>query len=145
MRYYKNLKGINSLICIPNTPVNNLSSREKNAVLKSRKKYGYAAGETYALDYTAAIWLYEHLRMLQEVGGKFVDYNWEHGAFTEQEEKMFVELGISPKTDNDVFNQICKYIENAFEYDEDLSREDYVENLTKAFKLWSVTFTRAWW
>lgn len=143
MRYYKNLKGINSLTCIPNTPVNNLSNGEKNAILKSRKKYGYAAGETYSLDYTAAIWLYEHLRMLQEIGGRIVDYNWEHGAFTEEEKKVFLELNISPKTDNEIFNYICEHIEKAFE--DDLSDEGYIENLTKAFKLWSVTFSRAWW
>lgn len=45
---------------------------------KQRKKYGFDERETWSLDYTLATWLYSHLMMYLEIGGKMVDLEFNH-------------------------------------------------------------------
>jgi hypothetical protein len=115
---------------------------------KQIKKYGFADTEVYSLDYTAAVWFYEHIKMLLDEGGKTVNYSWEHG-WSEEEKECLKSLGYSPdfyKSDKDVFELILCLLESydsaTCELDEK-NESDYY--LTKAFKLIAVFLPRMWW
>ena len=150
-RYYENLYGVTKNdVCLPNSRIkDNPSKKGREKSLRERKKYGYDLVETYSVDYTALIWLYEHIKIMIEVGSKIINYDAEHD-WDDSERKVFNELGINPKTDNEAFDILCKYIEEGFKYmnseddevwDDDLAHQYFA----KVWKLWAAIFTRAWW
>lgn len=147
MRYFEEIKNLaknkNNALTYPsyNSPL--LTKRDKKRRAKDKKKYGYSTSETWSLDFTSAIWLYEHIRMLVEIGGQVVDFEAEHN-WTETEEKVFKELEIAPTNDKEAFEQICEYLALVLEKDS-IDIEGYAENLRKAFTLWAVVAPRAWW
>ena len=144
MRFFKQIKSLRNYdsICLPNYTSPLAQAKEKKRRIKEKKKYGYALAETYSLDYTAAIWLYEHIKMLLEEGGKIVDFECEHG-WSDYENKIFDELGIAPINDKEALEQVCTYIESALEIDG--LEEEYYERLRKGFLLWTAIMPRAWW
>lgn len=40
---------------------------------EERSKYGFDSRETWSLDFTLVSWIYSHLKMFQDIGGKVVD------------------------------------------------------------------------
>ena len=147
MRYFEEIDNLNKsknhAVTYPNYNPQFLSGKDKKRRAKDKKKYGYSSSETWSLDFTSAIWLYEHIRMLVEVGGQIVDFEAEHN-WTETEEKVFKELEIAPTNDKEAFEQICEYLALVLEKDS-IDIEGYAENLRKAFTLWAVVAPRAWW
>lgn len=147
MRYFEEIdnlsKSKNNAMTYPNYNPRSLSEKDKKRRAKNKKKYGYSSSETWSLDFTSAIWLYEHIRMLVEIGGQVVDFEVEHN-WSEAEEKVFKELEIAPTNDKEAFEQICEYLALALEEDW-IDAEVYAENLRKAFTLWAVVAPRAWW
>lgn len=148
-RFYENLAGVKkNAICVPNLPMSAIKKSERRYVARMRKKYGFAPAETYSLDYTAAIWLYEHLKGMLEIGGKIVNYDYDWGAdhWTEEEKAIFQKEGIDPKTDREVFEYICKLIEDGFKcFEEDDFETRLIDCFKRAFRIWAEVMPRAWW
>lgn len=145
MRFFEHIKGLeerHGFYCLPNYTSPLAQSKERKRRIKEKKKYGYALAETYSLEFTSAIWLYEHIKMLLEEGGKIIDLECEH-AWSDYENKIFNELGIAPTNDKEALEQICVYFESAMELDG--LEEGYYEYLRKGFLLWTAIMPRAWW
>lgn len=145
LRTIREEKNFNEVHCLPNEKYDiKMRKRWKKQI----KKYGFADTEVYSLDYTAAVWFYEHIKMLLDKGGKIVNYSWEHG-WTEEEKECLTNLGYSPdlyKSDKDVFELILCLLESydsaTCELDE---KDESYYYLTKAFKLIAVFLPRMWW
>lgn len=128
-RYYDNLPGVQlSKCCIP-------SDFEKR--------------ETYSLDKTSAIWLYEHIKALLDLSSDIIDWKVPT-VWSEYELEALSALEVRPEGKNvkHVFDLICSYIELAFDWeekDEQLGTDFYWQYLRTAFQLWAIVFPRAWW
>jgi len=73
------------------------------AFKKERKKYGFDSRETWCLQQTSAMWLYEHLKMYLKYAGKIV--NLDHYTFEIQ--KVIVDPKIWEET---YIPELDKYI-----------------------------------
>lgn len=69
---YLNDIGIESdEICIFNTE--QIDDERQKKFDEEREQYGFDSRETWSLDFTMITWLYSHLKMYLELGGKIVD------------------------------------------------------------------------
>lgn len=75
--YLKDI-GLQESVCSCQTSIKDNSREER--FQEQRKRFGFDERETWALDYTAAEWLYSHLRMYMEKAGNIVDLS--HYAFS---------------------------------------------------------------
>lgn len=74
---YLNDLGIKSTnVCIFNSGDKDESGRQRLFRLQ-RKKYGFDERETWSMDFTLITWLYSHLKMFLEIGGKIVDLEFQ--------------------------------------------------------------------
>ena len=74
---YLNEIGIKSNeCCVFNTTDADDVSRRLDRLMKQRKEYGFDERETWALNSTLAGWLYSHLRMYKDIGGKVVNLEY---------------------------------------------------------------------
>ena len=73
-RKYLNDVGVKSdETCVPLTTDRDGDSERLNRFMEEREQYGFDSRETWSLEYTAAMWLYEHLMMYKDYAGKIVD------------------------------------------------------------------------
>ena len=107
---------------------------------KQRLTYGFDDRETWSLDTTSAIWLYEHIRMLEEVGGKIVDYECNY-FFPKEITEEIENLGF-PGIDSDakVMHLICDLLKKGVH--EEKGEE---KTLSLAFRIYSIVLARFWW
>lgn len=145
LRSIRRIKDFNNVHCLPNEK---FDVKTRKRWKKQRKKYGFCDTETYSLDYTAAVWFYEHINMLLDIGGKTVNYNWER-PMSQEERQCLLNLGYSPefyKTDRDVFELILSLLESYDSANCELDEQnESTYYLTKAFKIIAVFLPRMWW
>lgn len=149
----RRLKPNDDAVCMPNAKTDHLKmSKRRRAQLESqRRRFGFTDTETYDLDYTASVWLYMHLKMFLDVGGKVVNFEWE-GNWSDELRKDLKEVGVDvEKYHNDklVFEYICTLLEEAdriFCKSSSFEEDDKGHKLqTKAFKIFAVMMPYAWW
>lgn len=101
-----------------------------------RRVYGFDATETYSLDYTWYLWLYERLKMFRKYATKTVDltesmyeYDGNKYSLLELIDKMIhrLEYRLNPK----------------FSYD-DLDEND-VKYVNEIMGIWAVVCNSMWW
>lgn len=63
-------------ICAPSTTDDDNGSERMELFIKEREEYGFDQRETWSLDFTAALWLYEHLKMYKEKAGEIVNLSF---------------------------------------------------------------------
>lgn len=127
-----------------------LSKKRRKHLDTQKERYGFTECETWELDYTACIWLYSHIKMLLDVGGKVVDFEWEWWG--DEFRKELREVGVdTDKYHNDkmVFEYICELLEEADNIQctsYRLEDDEKVYNLhRKAFAIFGIMLPRAWW
>lgn len=62
-------------ICVPSTTDDDNGSKRMELFIKEREEYGFDQRETWSLDFTAALWLYEHLKMYKKVSCVDLSYH----------------------------------------------------------------------
>ena len=139
-----------------------LSKNREKHLDTQKERYGFTECETWELDYTACIWLYSHIKMMLDIGGKIVDYEWEWWG--DEFRKELQEVGVDTDlyhNDKMVFEYICELLEVAESYanyepdpqdDIDASAKlcmamdnKAMELRSKAFKVFAVMMPRAGW
>ena len=149
-KYNKKLKsvqkGYDDNYCLPNVDYSQIKDKRTKYWKKQKKKYGFADTETWSLDYTASIWLYMHIKMMLDIGGQTVNYEWDWWTDEFREELKAEGVDVSKcKNDKDVFEYICKLIEKSDAYEVDGNEDKAIPLRQKAFKIFAVMMPRAWW
>lgn len=121
-----------------------------------RKKYGFDDTETWSLNQTACVWLYSHIKMMLDVGGQIVNYDYP-GMWSDEIKQGLIAEGVDIteyNTDRLVFDFICELFEKADELnsmsDVDVAKvldaeKEAIKLQSKAFRIWSVIMYRAGW
>ena len=141
--------------CLPNGKYDYLEmSKRRRAQLDSQiRRFGFTDRETWSLEYTSCVWLYSHIKMMLDIGGKVVDYEWDGSqAWSDELFKELEEAGVDTKkyhNDKAVFEYICQLLEEADElscgsYSIDNDKKA-MELQSKAFRIYSVIMHAAWW
>lgn len=160
----KKLKPDADCFWMPNAKYNYLkmTKKRKKHLDTQVKRYGFNECETWELDTTACVWLYSHIKMMLDIGGKIVDYEWEwwDDEFREKLQAVGVD---TEKYHNDkmVFDYICELLEEAEVCDNyeselnvytDAELQKWIEMGTKAmdlrakaFMVFAVIMPRAGW
>lgn len=169
--FYKYLDELNidesGLCCVFNSPIEDDKKREKKWK-KERKKYGFDSRETWALDFTAATWLYSHLRRFKDVSicvlygetahhylvsvpkekdGKFLYEIKEDKASVKRAVFEYEEVNLSY---GDIIDIILKYLELYINFDDsfEVPAEEgiFINGLAaEAFRLYGIILPSLWW
>ena len=103
---------------------------------KQRKKYGFDDRETWNLDRLFVEWLYSHLMMYKEIGGKIVDLNFHKFDYKGKKKEI---------TQLEAINIICRACEDYLKADyitRHLHSEIFSENI---MKLLGDIMPAMWW
>ena len=126
---------------LPNTP--DKDDERMKLFKKQRKKYRFDERETWSLDHTSVVWLYEHIRMYLDIGGKVVDLERPLTA------ELLEEIGKEQQglaTKKEVLEYICELIEK---WDDQISRNIHDDKAwtyaQKALRLYAVILPYMWW
>lgn len=157
-KYNKGLKSVRTLkpdadcYCIPCAKWDYLkmSKKRRNQLDSQERRFGFTECETWDLDYTSSVWLYSHIKMMLDIGGKVVNFDWDwwNDDFRQKLQNAGVD---TDKYTNDkmVFEYICDLFEEAdrLMYDSQSFEEDEkgFELRQKAFTIYGVMLPRAWW
>lgn len=104
MHKYLNKLGVrDDDICTPGTTDDDGGSERMKMFRKEREEYGFDSRETWALEFTAALWLYEHLKMYKKKAGKMINLSFHKFRISE--------IKVDPKVwETREFGDIEKYI-----------------------------------
>ena len=157
-KYNKGLKSIRVLkpdrdvYGLPNAKNDYLKmSKKRRKQLDSQiRRFGFTDCETGELSYTSYVWLYSHIKMMLDIGGKLVDFEW--SWWDDSFKKKLQSVGVdTDKYTNDkmVFEYICELLEeadriNCDEYTLEADTKSF-ELQKKAFAIYGVMLPRAWW
>ena len=100
---------------------------------KQRKKYGFDDRETWGLDYTFIIWVYERFNMYRDIGGKIIDLDYHKFNIDGLEYSQ-----------RELINKILSICENLLMSSDDWE-EDYINQYKELLKLFSVIIPAMWW
>ena len=157
-KYNKGLKSIRKLkpdedaVCLPNAKNDYLKmSKKRRKQLDSQiRRFGFTECETWDLGATSCIWLYSHIKMMLDIGGKVVDFTW--CCWDDELKQELRNAGVDiEKYNNDkmVFEYICELLEEAdsisvdsISFEADLKVWDLQK---KAFVIYGIMIPRAWW
>lgn len=157
-KYNNGLKSIRTLkpdadcCSIPNAKRDylKLSKKRQKQLESQERRFGFTDCETWDLDYTACVWLYSHIKMMLDIGGKMVDFTWDWWG--DDFRKSLQDVGVdTDKYHNDkmVFEYICELLEEAdniqctsYKLEDDERRYDLQR---KAFAIFGIMLPRAWW
>ena len=154
--------------CIPNTSEKDRSDRDLT-FKRQRKKYGFDERETWGLDFTSACWLYEHLCMYMDIGGKVVDldfykfdvpvleyngYNGYNGGKQEWSDgvEKWYKHTFKTMTQRECIELCMSYLSDYLKEDRDLPIDKSIaceqmagEKLQCAFWIYSIIIPAMWW
>ena len=157
-KYNKGLKSIRNLkpdedaTCVPN-PKNDylkMSKKRRKQLDSQIRRFGFTDCETWDLGYTSCVWLYSHIKMMLDIGGKIVDFEWDWWDDNFRQKLKAVGVDTDKYTnDKMVFEYICELLEeadslnyNSESFDADIKAYELER---KAFTIYGVMLPRAWW
>ena len=108
-------------------------SKRLNGFAKERRKYGFDSRETWSLDSTFYIWLYERLMMFKEKASKVVDLTF-HKFEYKGETLTQIEC-------------IDRMIEGCrlFIEDSDTKDKEKQEKIKSVCEIWAIVIPAMWW
>lgn len=157
-KYNKGLRSVSKLkpdedaTCVPNAKNDYLKmSKKRRKYLDNQViRYGFTDCETWDLGYTSCVWLYSHIKMMLDIGGKVVNFEWDW--WNDEFKQELREAGVDiEKYNNDkmVFEYICELLEevdrlnaDSISFETDLKVWDLQK---KAFVIYGIMIPRAWW
>lgn len=142
--YYLNKLGIKSdSPCIYNST--DIEDSRIVRFAKERSKHGFDSRETWSMNFTSACWVYEHLMMYKDIGGKVVDLNFhkfdipvlyeipDDELVCEGENKYpthYLRSQTETKTELESINLIIQYLEYYLTYND----KEYYNNIDVSIK-----------
>lgn len=100
-----------------------------------RELYGFDERETWNLNYSFNLWLYERLKMYKEVAGKVIDLNYHKFEFEGQEYY----------TQEQMIDMILERLENSFKTEFDEFKENDFNYIHGAIKMFCIIYGALWW
>lgn len=147
-KYNKNLASVKKdggQICYPHTKEKEKDKDKQRKYNKQRKKYGFDERETWALEYTSLMWLYEHLQMYIDIGGKIVDFE---SPLPDSLKEEFSKYDLTVNTQLDVIKEILseieKYDHNHYACDSDKEEKAYKHG-RRALMFYAIILPMMWW
>ena len=113
------------------------NDKRKKKWKKQRKKFGFDERETWNLNNTMVEWLYSHLMMYTEIGGKTVDLNYHTFDFNG---RMFSELEAI-----EFIKEKCRRYLTFELTDDDMTYDEINAEMTEALHLLAEIFPALWW
>lgn len=114
-----------------------ITRKQKKKFKKQRKKYGFDERETWNINTILIEWLYSHLMMYTEKGGKVVDleyhtFEFKGRTYTELEAIEFIK------------EKCCRYLSYELT-DDDVTYDEINAEMTEALHLLAEIFPALWW
>ena len=119
----------------------NLSDDDKTCIFNSEQEtrfpqfleeHSYRIEETYALDYTLATWLYEHIRGYKDVAPSAINIEYHKFEYGGEE---FTQLQMIDKC----LEKLEIYLKTPYQID------DSIQNLQEAMRILTVIIPAMWW
>lgn len=101
---------------------------------KERKKYGFDSRETWSLDGTFFMWLYEHLEMFMKCADGVVDLNFH-----------VIKIGDEEKTQREWILECISVLKKSLQNDDFVYRERRVKDTDRVMQIWSAIYNYMWW
>jgi hypothetical protein len=101
---------------------------------EEEKDYGFSSTDTWSLDSAFYLWLYEHLRMYQEVASEVVDLHY-HKFIYEGEEYYQDEL----------IEMMLERIRFVFTEEYDEWNIDHWAYVSEIGEIWAIVLPAMWW
>lgn len=147
--YYLNKLGIKSDDCCIFNTTDKKVGKNFFKYKKEKAQHGFDSRETWALDYTSATWLYEHLCFYKEVANKIIDLNYHHikiPVLHIKEENTITEE-IENKTQLEAIDLIITYLKYYLSKQAETIEQEHLQYkyLQTAFKIYAEIITSMWW
>lgn len=113
------------------------NDKRKKKWKKQRKKFGFDERETWNLNDTMVEWMYSHLMMYTEIGGKTVDLNYHTFDFNG---RMFSELEAI-----EFIKEKCRRYLTFELTDDDMTYDEINAEMKEALHLLAEIFPALWW
>lgn len=113
------------------------SRKRKKKWKKQRKKFGFDERETWNLNDIFVEWLYSHLMMYTEIGGKIVDLEYHTFEFNG---KTFTEL----EAIEFIKEKCCRYLIYK-QNDDNMTYDEINDEMTEALHMLAEIFPTLWW
>lgn len=101
---------------------------------RQRREYGFDERETWSLDGTFYLWLYERLKMYLEYASKVVDLDFHE--FIYKGEKY---------TQKQLIDMMIERLENYFANKYDTESEEESSRLDEVAEIWALVLPAMWW
>lgn len=147
--YYLNEIGIKSDDCCIFNTCDKKVGKNFLKFKKEKAQHTFDSRETWAMDYTSATWLYEHLCLYKDLVGKYIDLN-SHTIeipvlFKTGDGKLIERLETQTKLE--AINLIICYLKEYFTMNTESIDQELLQfrYLKTAFKIYAEIITALWW
>ena len=122
---------------------------------EERNKYGFDSRETWGLYFTAAGWLYSHLKMFLEEASEIV--NLDYYKFTvprlveitdrEDDARCYYRVEPTEMTQKEAIEMMIDYLEFTIKHCDDMDENEVRANekAASAFETFGIVFPAMWW
>jgi len=101
---------------------------------KERQIYGFDNRETWSLDFTFYLWLYERLMMYKEIGGQTVDLTYHR---LEYKNKEYTQL--------ELIDEMLTRLRFCFSEEYDEWNEEHYKYVHEIEAIWAIVLPAMWW
>ena len=102
--------------------------------VEERKTYGFDSTETWSLDTSFYLWLYEHLRMYVEKAGEIVNLHYHKFTYNDKEYYQ-----------DELIDLMIERLQFAFSSEYDEYEEDQWAYVHEIEKIWALILPAMWW
>ena len=108
-------------------------SREQGWI-EEKEIYGFDSTETWALDTSFYLWLYEHLRMYMDKASNFVNLRFHTFVFDGRDYYQ-----------EDIINEMLKRLRFYFSDEYDEFNEEHYTYVSQIVEMWGLVLPAMWW
>ena len=101
---------------------------------KEKEIYGFDSTETWALDTSFYLWLYEHLRMYMDKASNFVNLRFHTFVFDGKDYYQ-----------EDIINEMLKRLRFYFSEEYDEFNEEHYTYVAQIVEMWGLVLPAMWW
>lgn len=101
---------------------------------KEKEIYGFDSTETWALDTSFYLWLYEHLRMYMDKASNFVNLRFHTFVFDGRDYYQ-----------EDIINEMLKRLRFYFSDEYDEFNEEHYTYVAQIAEMWGLVLPAMWW
>lgn len=132
--------------CVFNTEAPAGKKRHRKRFAKQRRQHGFDERETWSMDRTLATWLYEHLKVYEEVADVDLAYHKVTVEKLVRTKKGKLKREAATVTLEEAIGLVLEYLEFYFKWSYDVDRESEAgERLRAALRIVAEIAPWLWW